>query len=134
MEWYKIFTKENLTTEFEGIIYTERWCPVNGFSNYEISDFGRVRSLITNKFIKQRKFQKGYMAIDLRRAENNKCTLYVHILVAKHFVSNPLNKPQVNHKKRVRNYNFFLGLEWMTNRENIQHGWDNRRNTGKGSA
>jgi len=126
MELYEICTPEPLSFEYEGIVYYERWVTIKEFSDYCVSDFGRIKSLKSGKVLRQRKFKKGYMAIDLRLNEV-RYTRYVHKLVALHFIDNPLNKPQVNHKRSIRHFNFYLGLEWVTNQENVQHGWDNGR-------
>lgn len=126
MEWYKIFSKEKLKCVFEDEPYTERWVYVDLFPDYMISDFGRVKSIRRNIILRQRKFKKGYMAIDLRLNEVRH-TKYVHILGASAFVENQFNKPQVNHNDRIRGNNFFKNLTWVTNQENVQHGWDNGR-------
>lgn len=47
--------------------------------------------------------------------------LYIHRLVAKKFVPNPLNKPHVNHINRNTWDNSAPNLEWVTHAENIEH-------------
>lgn len=45
-------------------------------------------------------------------------------LVAIHFIPNPENKEQVNHKDGDRSNDYFENLEWATQSENIQHSYD----------
>lgn len=41
-----------------------------------------------------------------------------------HFIPNPQNKEQVNHKDGNRGNDFVENLEWVTQSENIQHSYD----------
>ena len=46
-------------------------------------------------------------------------------MVAKAFIPNPDNLPQVNHKDGNKLNNSIKNLEWSTNSDNTQHGYDN---------
>lgn len=97
----------------------EEWKTIVGHSNYQISNFGRVKSLVTSKekILKtQLHSKKGYEVITL-----NNITTSIHRLVAIHFIPNPENKPEVNHKDKVRNNNHVSNLEWCTHLENSWH-------------
>lgn len=63
---------------------------------------------------------KGYKAIQPTISGKRK-TLYVHRLLAKLFISNPNNKPCINHKDGVKSNNSLDNLEWCTHKENIEH-------------
>ena len=60
--------------------------------------------------------QKGYPRVNLK----NK-VVFVHRLVGKYFIPNPLNKPQINHIDGVKTNNHASNLEWVTNQENRDH-------------
>jgi hypothetical protein len=96
---------------------------------YHISNHGRVKSY---KFGKERimtqvligAFRNQYWAIKI--CINGKYKMQkIHRLVAKAFIPNPENKPQVNHKDANKLNNNISNLEWATAKENSQHGWEN---------
>ena len=113
---------------------TEEWRPVVGYEGrYEVSSRGRVRALphVTHqrdrfgginavyragKMLKPR-VNKGYLFIDIDRK-----TMFVHRLVAKAFIPNPDNMPQVNHKDENPKNNRVDNLEWCTAKYNCQYG------------
>lgn len=63
---------------------------------------------------------KGYMAVGLYRKGIHRTTK-IHRLVAEHFVPNPDNKPQVDHRDVDQENNNMDNLRWVTHAENTQN-------------
>lgn len=70
--------------------------------------------------IKQRMNSDGYMCITVGKT-GNRTVASVHRLVAKAFIPNPLNLPEVNHKDYDRTNNSVDNLEWCSHKENIDY-------------
>jgi hypothetical protein len=114
----------------------ERWKPITDYPYYEISDFGRIRSItrrvksrsgtriLMGKLITQGQSNVGYPTISLVKTAGVKSiTKLIHRLVAKEFVPNPDNKPCVNHKDGDKTNNNARNLEWVTELENKHHAY-----------
>lgn len=106
-----------------GIMKKEYWKPVVGYEGlYEVSNFGRVKSL---KFGKERilkqKIRGGYYSVGLSKNGIVK-TYQVHRLVAEAFIDNTDNLPQVNHKDENKLNNSVDNLEWCDAQYNCNYG------------
>jgi len=85
---------------------------------YQISNTGKVKSI--NCILKPRLGERGYLYVNLYNNTKRK-TWKIHRLVALHFVKNPDDKPEVNHKDTIKTNNNSNNLEWVTRSENEQH-------------
>lgn len=104
----------------------ESWRPVIGHEGryegrYEVSNSGRVRSLLTDKILKQGKNNPGYLVVgcSTKSRSGNKS---VHRLVAESFIPDPLNLPQVNHIDGNKGNDIASNLEWCTSSCNRHFG------------
>lgn len=102
----------------------ELWKVVEG-TNYEVSNMGNIRNATTQKVMKETTDRYGYPKICKRTLEGNPLYSTVHRLVAKAFIPNPENKPEINHINGIKNDNRVENLEWCTRHENIRHSWEN---------
>lgn len=112
----------------------EKWKKIKGYEKlYEISSFGRVKSLPRVSLLpnggkryypviirKNGKNIWGYENVDLYKNGVGKM-ITIHRLVAIAFIPNPDNNPQVNHKDGVKTNNNVNNLEWVTRSENQLH-------------
>jgi len=113
----------------------EVWKDVKGYENlYQVSNFGRVRSLdrvvrnknngvkiIRGRIMSQHLVGHGYYHIVLSKDGKIKGHL-VHRLVAQTFIPNPQKLPQVNHKDENKLNNNIDNLEWCDSTYNNNYG------------
>lgn len=114
---------------------TEVWKDINGYEDlYQVSNYGNVKSknkipkykgqsYLKSRVLKQdivKRNHTNYRRVTL--CKNGKCKGYqVHRLVAGHFIPNPENKCCVNHIDNNGENNKVTNLEWVTQKENMQH-------------
>ena len=116
----------------------EIWKPVVGYEGfYEVSNLGRVRSLDRKFKTRQGRIisvkgqpikadpskRSGYVQVHLSN-NGDRRTYQLHRVVAKSFVENPENKPEINHKDGIKTNNRADNLEWVTPSENQIHSRD----------
>ena len=92
------------------------------FLNYFVYPNGEIYSLTFNKLIKSHNDGNGYLIVKLR--ENNKSKNYkVHRIVAKVYLDNYKNLPQVNHIDGNKLNNHWTNLEWVSGSDNMKHAY-----------
>lgn len=88
---------------------------------YQISNLGNVKSVKKNKLLAKNNNGTGYLYARLSKNSQVK-NHYIHRLVAIAFLDNPDNLPQVNHIDEDKTNNRVDNLEWVTAKENSNHG------------
>lgn len=87
---------------------------------YFVTECGKVYREGSLVPLKKELLPNGYERVTL--SIKGKITrVSVHIMVATCYVSNPHNKPEVNHIDHIRNHNHKDNLEWVTHSENMLH-------------
>lgn len=106
----------------------EIWKPVKGYEGlYEVSNYGRVRSLDYGRTGKIRVLKPGldghgYLKVCLSIGGKHK-TLFIHRLVAIAFIPNPNNYPIINHRDCNPLNNHVDNLEWCSYGYNNTYGF-----------
>ena len=117
----------------------EVWKDVKGYEGYyQVSNLGRVKSLerviphsrfgtqkLKEKILTEQ-INKGYAQVTLSKDGEQKKPL-VSRMVAIAFIPNPDNKPEVNHIDEDKLNNHVHNLEWVTPKENSNHGTRNSK-------
>lgn len=110
----------------------EIWKDILGFEGlYKVSNFGTVKSvcrrssngrnLIKEKFLKLRLHPDGYMHIFLHHPLKPSKSFWIHVLVAKYFISNPNNYKRVKHKDGNILNNTIHNLVWCNQSDKINN-------------
>ena len=112
------FIGELIDEVIESVV-EERWLPIVGYEGYEVSDLGRVKSLVkrTRKgelILSPSPAKDGYLRVHLRN--NNSCKIMVHRLVLQAFL--PIEEKEVDHINQIKTDNRLINLRWATSSEN----------------
>lgn len=107
----------------------EKWKKIKDYENYEISNYGKVKSIeritsdgrkIKEKFLNPYTDWNGYLKVRLYNCDGSK-KFFVHRLVAMAFIPNLNNYNQINHKDENKKNNFAKNLEWCDSKYNMNY-------------
>jgi hypothetical protein len=116
----------------------EVWKTIEEFPHYSVSNLGNVKRASHPTWksgppLKQKPHSGGYSYVILSHFGKT-YTRTTHRLVAKAFLPEDLERPEVNHKNGVKHDNRSENLEWVTRSENLQHRSDALGINSKGEA
>ena len=98
----------------------EEFKKIDGYENYEVSNFGNVRNKNTGRILKLHNDQYGYYSVGLCKDGIRK-PYAVHRLVGLHFVPNPENLPCIDHIDRNKTNNSISNLRWISKSNNCRN-------------
>lgn len=108
---------------FEGELEGEEWRDIEGFPDYQVSSFGRVRSFKKARgknpyrILSGTLSRGGYLGVSLH-SNNGEKSVAIHRLVAETFLPNPEGKECVDHINNLKFDNRAVNLRWATRSEN----------------
>lgn len=95
----------------------EEWRSIESYPNYEVSDHGNVRNVLTSRVLKPGVKSNGYLVVVLRKNEKGNTKL-VHQLVAGSFCRKDGDKLVVDHIDGNKKNNHASNLRYCTSSEN----------------
>ena len=99
---------------------SEIYVNISNFPNYQISNFGNCKNVLTGKFLKGSFDKDGYLTTVLTN-NGERSPKKLHRLVANAFIENSELKPCVDHINHNKNDNNVSNLRWATKLENNQN-------------
>lgn len=96
------------------------WKTIDEFPNYDINNLGQVRNNKTGYIKKPSIGKRGYSVVSLQK-DRKQYLKTIHRLIAKAFIDNPYNKPEINHIDGDKTNYSLDNLEWCTAQENNIH-------------
>lgn len=109
----------------------ERWKPVVGYANYEVSSLGRIRSLVrfyrrTKRYLTMCCIVNGYRRVQLTPKKGKKTNIHIHRLVLTAFRGKCPDGMEACHNDGNKLNNKISNLRWDTRKNNladrIKHG------------
>ena len=95
----------------------EIWKSANGYANYEVSCFGRVRNATTERILKPGPSKTGYLTVCISKNSKAK-THNIHQLVAREFLESPFDLKCVGHIDGNRSNNNLDNLRFCSYSQN----------------
>jgi hypothetical protein len=97
----------------------EKWCSMKSinYSNYECSNYGRIRNRTNGNILKGALIASGYKINRLKNDYNKQINERTHRIIAKIFLGSPKIGQTVDHINRIRSDNKVTNLRWATKSE-----------------
>ena len=99
---------------------SEHWASIDGYTNYQVSWWGRVRNAKTGRILKPQAGGHGYNHVNLSRNGKQK-NHRIHNLVAREWMPDPEGKRCVDHIDCDRTNNHHANLRAATHADNMKN-------------
>jgi len=106
----------------------EIWKIITYSPEYQVSNLGNIKNIKKNKKLNinyERLKKTNTRARVSLKVDNKRKEYYLHRVVAEHFIDNPNNLIEVNHKNGDFYDNKANNLEWISKNDNMRHAVDN---------
>lgn len=111
----------------------EIWKDIEGYEGlYQVSNKGRIKSLNYRRtgkegMLKGKPDKNGYLIVFLYKKGEKPKPFLIHRLVAKGFIPNVNDLPEVNHIDENKENNHVENLEWCDRKYNMNYGTRTKR-------
>lgn len=99
----------------------ERWLPIQGFPNYEISNYGNIKNIKSNRDMSIINGGK-YPTIGLHK-NGNRYWYHIHVLVMETFYGPNIHGLEINHIDGNKRNNNINNLEYVSRSDNMKHAY-----------
>jgi hypothetical protein len=94
----------------------EEYKNIKGYENYQISNFGNVKNIKTNRILKQSLTTTGYKEVKI-----NGKHFKIHRLIGEYFIDNPNNLLCIDHIDNDKTNNNINNLRWCSYSDNCKN-------------